>query len=353
MLSVSPSALFQFQSQLHNVSVNTVSVPAYKPTKKVIIPKIEVIKPLATSIPVHTTNQTKSALKSPVRPGHSRSKSVTFNEELTKVRTFDKLLCPQAVSGKVPLSISCPDLLHLQHRIFSQQVCLESIALDSLCASIIGKIRVNNLDYAKKVILRYTFDDWNTTQESEAAYFRSLSQTSNAQDLFKYKIDIPKSILFTNNPKKVFKLQFAIQYNVRGEEHWDNNNNNNYIVDVNPSYYVNVQETDKTCSAPIPIRPGNSNRVRSKSFDSSSPAPSLSNLIQNTTTNSPFSTRYSFEQSLKSSRSAKVDLKSFCNEVQALQSEQIRSQAQVHYEPVSCSPISNYQSFGWGKSYCN
>ena len=98
----------------------------------------------------------------------------------------------------------------------TNMVALETVFVDK--NAIRGRIHVLNLEYHKQVFVRWTQDDWLNTNQSEASFEGSLK--SVFVDVFVFNI-----------PVKICKTEFAIMYVTGEQEHWDNNNNNNYFVD--------------------------------------------------------------------------------------------------------------------------
>ncbi|GAN07857.1 hypothetical protein MAM1_0179d07361 [Mucor ambiguus] len=87
---------------------------------------------------------------------------------------------------------------------------------------IVGKVSVRNLNYHKMVIIRYTFDYWESVDNIQAIY----QESSQKNDIFAFKIHVPANAA---------TLYFAINYKVGSEDHWDNNDGRNYQVDISLS----------------------------------------------------------------------------------------------------------------------
>ena len=98
----------------------------------------------------------------------------------------------------------------------TNNVALETISVD--WNSITGWVHVLNLEYLKKVDVRWTQDDWLTTNNTEAVYESSLK--SVFVDVFVFKI-----------PTKLCRIEFAISYTTCGQEFWDNNSGTNYSIE--------------------------------------------------------------------------------------------------------------------------
>lgn len=105
-------------------------------------------------------------------------------------------------------------------RVFSQNVCLESISCNDLV--ITGGVRVTNLGFAKEVTVRFTLDDWRTFRDVWADYFSS--SMDGKTDKFRFRMTIPVDSAVD------LEVKFAIRYCVGGREYWDNNFNLNYRI---------------------------------------------------------------------------------------------------------------------------
>ena len=97
----------------------------------------------------------------------------------------------------------------------TNNVALETISVD--WNFIKGWIHVLNIEFHKKVSVRWTEDDWLTKHNTEAEYEYSLK--SVFVDVFVFKI-----------PVKMCRIEFAICYATCGQEFWDNNSGNNYAI---------------------------------------------------------------------------------------------------------------------------
>ncbi|KAF8898252.1 putative phosphatase regulatory subunit-domain-containing protein [Gymnopilus junonius] len=105
----------------------------------------------------------------------------------------------------------------------NSDVALEEMVLSAEATSILGKVRVRNIAYAKSVAVRFTFDSWQTTSEVTGKYVASLSSEF---DGFSFSIRL-NDLLATIEGKT---LIVAIKYMVEGKEIWDNNFGHNYLA---------------------------------------------------------------------------------------------------------------------------
>ncbi|XP_017293181.1 protein phosphatase 1, regulatory subunit 3Db [Kryptolebias marmoratus] len=121
-----------------------------------------------------------------------------------------------------------PDFLK---RLHSQRVCLEQVVCSE--QGITGTVQVLNLAFEKNVKVHYSFTNWRTHTDTTASWV-SIGHHASETDLFRFHLPVPPFIL---QPGAI--LEFAICYHVKGCEHWDNNNGNNYKLSCH-SYKVTV-----------------------------------------------------------------------------------------------------------------
>lgn len=182
----------------------------------------------------------KSSLKMAITNHEKENKSVRFPNSLARVRSFDKLQCPQSVSGFTPMSIRSLNFSNNDHLLEHMPVCLEKIEQDD--NDIVGTVRVKNLGFQKKIVARYSFDNWATFSCARAYYVCSLTILGD-QDQFEFNIEIPPHMR-TSDREEHYCLKFAIQYLVNELEYWDNNQTKNYTLEINPAVEVNPVEAN-------------------------------------------------------------------------------------------------------------
>lgn len=96
---------------------------------------------------------------------------------------------------------------------------------------IVGRVLVKNIFFDKKVLIKYTWNNWRTSQDIECVYVSDgdgvLPGTN--MDIFNFIIDD------VNKQDSKAKLEFCIHYIARNDherqEFWDNNDGKNYKVD--------------------------------------------------------------------------------------------------------------------------
>ncbi|KAI0035020.1 putative phosphatase regulatory subunit-domain-containing protein [Vararia minispora EC-137] len=104
----------------------------------------------------------------------------------------------------------------------SAEVALESVTFAPELPAINGVVRVKNLAFEKRVAIRFTLDDWQTTSEVTGRY---VSAVPHAPDFDRFCFVIKVHDL---QPGRERALVFAICYTVCGREFWDNYGGMNY-----------------------------------------------------------------------------------------------------------------------------
>lgn len=122
-----------------------------------------------------------------------------------------------------------PDFME---RLRSGGVCLESVVIED--CSVQCTCRVMNWGYNKKVLARYTSNGWSSSSDINASYVSD--STRDGTDSFAF-------IIFLNRERS--DLQFAIRYEINGNEYWDNNGGKNYCFSYHGS---NASQTSVPCS---------------------------------------------------------------------------------------------------------
>ncbi|KFM81650.1 CBM21 domain-containing protein, partial [Stegodyphus mimosarum] len=108
---------------------------------------------------------------------------------------------------------------HFLDKVRQQKVCLENAVINDL--RVTGVIRVLNLGFEKLVLVRYTTTEWAVHTDLTADYVPS--SCDGFSDKFSFNIHLPHL-----SPGQ--RLLFAIKYVANGQEFWDNNCGNNYIL---------------------------------------------------------------------------------------------------------------------------
>lgn len=136
-----------------------------------------------------------------------------------------------------------------------KNVCLDNVMVeDPVSFAIKGTVRVRNLDYHKSVHIRYTIDSWKSYSDLQATYVQ------NSCDGFSDKFTF---LLYAHTLNVGERLEFAVRFQAKGCQYWDNNfganycfqclpvsnNNNNNNITTSLSYRENVPMDDKIGAA--------------------------------------------------------------------------------------------------------
>lgn len=114
-----------------------------------------------------------------------------------------------------------------------KQVSLENAAItDPINQLITGSVRVRNLDFHKSVHIRYTLDGWRSYADLQANYVQ------NSCDGFSDKYSF---VLFGNSLQMGQRLEFAVRFQCKGQQFWDNNYGTNYCFQCLPTSTSSIQ----------------------------------------------------------------------------------------------------------------
>ncbi|CAO3620398.1 unnamed protein product [Cunninghamella blakesleeana] len=183
----------------------------------------------------------------PITPTSHKKKVVRFceDDDLEQVRLFLKSQMPKMVrSGDPPFlqepryemkCVQWPSKLAMYKSLNQVAIRIENVQLEH-DQVLFGRCRVANLAYEKKVMIRYTFDYWDTHHEVQASYREPIASTTNTWDRFTFELPLPHTS-DENAHKKVKPLTcfLALKYMVNGQEFWDNNDGKNYQLDLIPT----------------------------------------------------------------------------------------------------------------------
>ena len=92
-------------------------------------------------------------------------------------------------------------------------------------SAVIGSICVKNLAYEKRVVIRFTLNNWTTFSDLAANWKESIGGTSDhpENDRFCFEIPLPGANWSGT-------VEFAVRYDVAGWTFWDNNHERNHTV---------------------------------------------------------------------------------------------------------------------------
>ena len=115
----------------------------------------------------------------------------------------------------------------LLERIRQCHVALESCSFDDLALAISGVVRVSNIAFHKKILVRYSVDRWTTRTDVDGEYIPRSND--GPTDRFSFTIILPSRKQFAVGSE----VQFAICFTAGdgpNSEFWDNNHGRNYVV---------------------------------------------------------------------------------------------------------------------------
>lgn len=108
-----------------------------------------------------------------------------------------------------------------------RRVCLENVVVqDPMTLALQGTVRVINLDFHKSVHVRYTLNSWRNFSDLQAIY------VPNSCDGFSDKFSF---ILYCHTLLVGQRLEFAVRFQCKGAQHWDNNGGANYCFQCLPA----------------------------------------------------------------------------------------------------------------------
>lgn len=145
-----------------------------------------------------------------------------FNNE-----RVNKLTSSQAVSHLV-VNFTQPaaSYLSFRERLMSDCVSLENVVVrDNF--RLVGTVKVKNIACNKSVSIRCTFDSWSSSQDIAAKAVSGEQSTFGLFVTFTFEVTVPSTVSTTHGA-----IQFAVCYMADGQEFWDNNNCQNYMIDV-------------------------------------------------------------------------------------------------------------------------
>ena len=99
----------------------------------------------------------------------------------------------------------------------------QNVALEKCGArdrTVTGIILINNIDFRKRVFIRYTVNSWSTFSDTDATYLPIKSSPPHL-DRFMFTLHLPQ---------RRRELEFCICFAVNSLEYWDNNEGRNYKV---------------------------------------------------------------------------------------------------------------------------
>ncbi|KAK2544380.1 protein phosphatase 1 regulatory subunit 3C-B-like protein [Columba livia] len=113
------------------------------------------------------------------------------------------------------------DYVTFRSRLHSNLVCLENCLIQDRALS--GTVKVRNIEYEKKVMVRITFDGWKSFRDISCQYMHSTYGSADT-DTFSFELALPKPSVSCR------ATEFCISFQCRQKTHWDNNHGRNYRI---------------------------------------------------------------------------------------------------------------------------
>lgn len=135
------------------------------------------------------------------------------------------------VTEKPPLKLTFPqpasDYLAFRDKLQRNVVSLENVILKDY--TVAGTIKVKNVSFEKKVLVRYTYDSWETHVDVSGTFIPGPGDSGgkgNEYDTFTFEFEVPPACDMSKS------IQFAVCYEANNTQYWDNNEGNNYGIIV-------------------------------------------------------------------------------------------------------------------------
>ena len=109
---------------------------------------------------------------------------------------------------------------NFHRRVLEQKVVLENAMINGM--TITGTVRVANVAFHKRVLVRYTCNGWITFTDIYGSYVQD--SFDGQTDRFSFTIIIPSDFNIGS------RLELSVNYNAEGQEYWDNNYGSNYAI---------------------------------------------------------------------------------------------------------------------------
>ncbi|XP_050305678.1 protein phosphatase 1 regulatory subunit 3B [Anthonomus grandis grandis] len=116
------------------------------------------------------------------------------------------------------------DYVNFRQKLSDQKVCLENVIIKESEDQVIGTVKVQNLSFHKEVVVRSSFDNWKTHEDTYCTYVPSnitAGSTYIVFDTFSFKINLTP---------KAKRLEFCVCFRCDGQEYWDSNGGKNYVI---------------------------------------------------------------------------------------------------------------------------
>ncbi|XP_048474417.1 protein phosphatase 1 regulatory subunit 3C-like [Rhincodon typus] len=140
------------------------------------------------------------------------------------------------------------DLAAFRRRLQRDSVCLESSTVQG--SHILGTVRVRNLAYEKRVVVRVTFDAWRTFHDVTCSYVQpeETAAMGGGEDAFSFKVELPK------RTKPLASVELCVSFQCDSVTFWDNNQGQNYRFSSPGRIAGDDTATQEDCPSPYYTR---------------------------------------------------------------------------------------------------
>ncbi|KAK3096192.1 hypothetical protein FSP39_024254 [Pinctada imbricata] len=130
------------------------------------------------------------------------------------------------VTSQPPLTLNfkqpASDYLAFRENLDRNNVSLENVIIRDY--NLLGTIKVKNISFEKRVLIRMTIDSWETHKNVEAVYVSGQGSVCDTFDTFSFEFSVPPDF---DSSKK---MEFAVCFETNNKQFWDNNNGVNYQI---------------------------------------------------------------------------------------------------------------------------
>jgi protein phosphatase 1 regulatory subunit 3A/B/C/D/E len=108
------------------------------------------------------------------------------------------------------------NLISFSRKLETINVSLENVIIRESESTVVGTVKVKNLDFHKEVCIRSTYDGWKSQTDTFCTYSKIVGASGAyvIYDTFSFKLTLPPHSR---------TLEFCVCYRAGGKEFWDNN----------------------------------------------------------------------------------------------------------------------------------
>lgn len=173
----------------------------------------------------------------------------SYQEDMIRRRSSSSSLPRKIERMLVPLFQQPGGMGNFLDMVRERRVCLENVLVqDPVTLAIQGTVRVINIDFHKSVHIRYTLNAWRNYSDLQATY------VPNSCDGFSDKFSF---ILYCHTLAVGQRLEFAVRFQCKGVQYWDNNTGANYCFQClpasSPTGYIPITADENRRSSWSPV----------------------------------------------------------------------------------------------------